>query len=537
MNRHLYPTVPAELDSGILHLWHSTPRWLIYNAEHGGKRALVWAFQPATVRSARDRLTEPMPDTVLAGYLDQAEALVTAIDKLESAVKEGLLAPLAVGLSDESDILWLRTEPAKLFPAGGRLEPMAAAALGQRVARDLAIMHRSGVLHLEIQPGVIGESGGLLGLGVDIRPGPGTTTDNKLLATPGYSAPELSDASRTSPLGPATDIYAASAMLYEFVTGELPPDPRERAKDPAAARKLAASLYRELNAHDLKGEGFVRAIVAGLTPQPNERPVDAEAWGNELQLKPREKAPPPVPVAPPPPPPPKTVELALDEAWAKRAAVPVGRRRSRGLARMLVLIGVLLSLIMLAAAAAWFTGILDMTPPRVLPSPKPSATATGKTPTPRPSKPPVRRIATGTLAGQSYGDDPERFGAVLKGLWDTSSGLEAATALFMPYRESEDGLCRTPLRLHLRADGKGLLIERPAGVIWVTSWRGGKETENEVTLSVDSIWDKDGAIDAPGLTGALRRLRRNGDSIEIIYLENGQATNERETFRRCTISG
>lgn len=571
-------SLPPELECAIGTLLVATPRWVAYQAEHAGRPAMLCALLPGTLNERRNPLVQ-MTKAARALYeplADEAEAAFARLNAAEPPWK--LHGAITIARSEQTGILWART-PAGRPPALPR-DPVGVAALGREIAAELAFLHQHDVLHLEIEPGVIAAAdhpARLLGFGVDIRKTLAEAAPtNDALGRLHYSAPELLDRTGTGALGPHTDIYGLAATLYHLITGNRPPSYRDQLKDPRIEDRLYDMLEAALAETGAEDDGFMEAIVIGLSPRPEERPDDVLEWAADLNVTPPPPPPPPAPPPPPPvppppaPPPPAIPDVApsvvdLERGWITPDAPPAGPvppphasrkwtpsdpgkpgsslvtlQTGRAMRRRRVLPWMLAALVagtpLAVLAGLQLSGWFDAeTPDNVvaeaaLPSPTPSATARPKI---LPSQTP--RIATGTLAAQTYADDPARFDSLLQTRWNTAGARDTAVAMLRPFRESEDGNCANPLRVHLRGNGEGLLIERPAGVIWVTSWHGKRDDPNEITLSLDSIWDKDGKIDAPGLTGGLRRVRATRDGLEIVYIEDGEAASEREAFERCTI--
>jgi WD40 repeat protein len=131
---------------------------------------------------------------------------------------------------------------------GGQPQPArAAATLVATLARAMAYAHQRGVVHRDLKPGNIllvsggrqppenGEdSGGLrpplaaftpkiadFGLAKYLNDDLTRTRSGAILGTPSYMAPEQA-AGHSQHIGPATDIHALGALLYELLTGRPP---------------------------------------------------------------------------------------------------------------------------------------------------------------------------------------------------------------------------------------------------------------------------------------------------------------------------
>jgi tetratricopeptide (TPR) repeat protein len=128
---------------------------------------------------------------------------------------------------------------------GTPLPPRDAAALVEPLARAMHVAHERGVIHRDLKPGNIllapaasgPEETGVPGLGtpkitdfglarkLDGEPGGSgsgdLTASGAVMGTPSYMAPEQA-AGKVKELGPACDIYALGAILYECLTGRPP---------------------------------------------------------------------------------------------------------------------------------------------------------------------------------------------------------------------------------------------------------------------------------------------------------------------------
>ena len=127
----------------------------------------------------------------------------------------------------------------------GKPQPSKQAA---EVVRQLAVAmkfaHERGIVHRDLKPSnILLTDDGVpkitdFGLAKRLDTDTSTTKTGTVLGTPDYMAPEQAEG-RVREIGPATDIYALGAILYEMLTGQAP------FRDEAVVRVLDAVRFKK----------------------------------------------------------------------------------------------------------------------------------------------------------------------------------------------------------------------------------------------------------------------------------------------------
>jgi serine/threonine-protein kinase len=203
-----------------------------------------------------------------------------------------------------------------------RLAPATALTVVETVLAALRVAHRQGMVHRDVKPEnvLVSRAGQLkvadFGLVAAAWDGAadgsldtgGSTSDDLILGTAAYLAPEQVQSGRTDE---RSDVYAAGIVLYELLTG-VPPHGGDTA---------LAVAYRHVNvdvpAPSTRAPGIPRAldrlVLAATARDPDERLASAAAFLEAAREARREESLPFSPVTPPrrprvgaAPPPPRT---------------------------------------------------------------------------------------------------------------------------------------------------------------------------------------------------------------------------------------
>jgi serine/threonine-protein kinase len=171
-----------------------------------------------------------------------------------------------------------------LIAREGAPVPTRAVAIARAALAGLAAAHASAVIHRDFKPDniLVAQNGRIaitdFGIAAAYELGGALETTGSIVGTPAYMAPEQVEAAPG--IGPAADIYAFGAVMYELLTG------RRAWRGVSSLAVAAARLTRpppDPRVHRPEiSDGLADFVLRCMARAPADRPPSAEAASAEL---------------------------------------------------------------------------------------------------------------------------------------------------------------------------------------------------------------------------------------------------------------
>jgi len=256
------PTVCSLVESPAISPQLEASYEILEEIGRGGMGVVYKARQPSLNRFVALKMVRAV---------DASNQELLALFRSEARVVASLRHPRIVQVYDfgEHDGLpYLAMELIECGTLANRLDgtpwpPRAAAELMIKLAAAVQYAHERHIIHRDLKPANVLIASDAEGLDVKITDfglaklfhdeGTAHTKSVAFLGTPSYMAPEQASG-RARDVGPATDVYALGAILYELLTGRPPfrgASPMETlrqmlAAEPVSLNRLAPGVPRDL---------------------------------------------------------------------------------------------------------------------------------------------------------------------------------------------------------------------------------------------------------------------------------------------------
>jgi tRNA A-37 threonylcarbamoyl transferase component Bud32 len=161
---------------------------------------------------------------------DERRRFLTEAEAVARLQQPNIVQIHEVGEADGQPFFTLEYLPGGSLAArlsGTPLPPKEAARVVEQLARGIHYAHGKGIVHRDLKPAnvLLTEDGTPkvtdFGLAKRVEVGSGLTVTGAILGTPEYMAPEQAGGGGKR-VGPAADVYALGAILYECLTGRPP---------------------------------------------------------------------------------------------------------------------------------------------------------------------------------------------------------------------------------------------------------------------------------------------------------------------------
>ncbi|MFI9558691.1 serine/threonine-protein kinase [Nonomuraea endophytica] len=239
----------------------------------GGSGRVVLAEHDDTgVKVAIKYLAERLRQdpAALARFQSEARLLTTLRDQHIATMWEYIQEPSGAAIVME---LVNGVSLRALLRENGTTSPEAALVVLKGSLLGLARAHTIGLVHRDYKPEnvIVREDGAskLVDFGIAVREGTAAHPEG----TPPYMAPEMWAG---GPASPATDVYAATAVFFECLTGHRP----YRSTEPSVLGYQ--HLHAPIPVHDAP-EPVRDLVTRGMAKHPDERPASAADFVAELE--------------------------------------------------------------------------------------------------------------------------------------------------------------------------------------------------------------------------------------------------------------